>query len=67
MEAVALLVDGVTDADSANNAVPLYKGIRHALTSERECALVWNAKIKELGLFYNKVLKQYTVPNEEGI
>ena len=67
MEAVNTLVMTITDADSANAAVPLYKGIKHALTSERESALVWNAKIKELGLFYNKVLKQYTAPNEEGM
>ena len=67
MEAVNTLVVTITDAESANAAVPLYKGIKHALTSERESALVWNAKIKELGLFYNKVLKQYTAPNEEGM
>lgn len=66
MEAVALLVDGITDADSANTAVPLYKNIQHALTSERECALIWNAKIKELGLSYDKTLKQYTAP-EVGV
>lgn len=67
MEAVNTLVLTITDAESANAAVPLFKGIQHALTSEREAALIWNAKIKELGLFYNKVLHQYTAPNEEGI
>lgn len=67
MEAVNTLVSTITDAESANAAVPLFKGIQHALTSEREAALVWNARIKELGLFYNKVLKQYAEPTEEGI
>lgn len=67
METVNTLVQTITDAESANAAVPLFKGIQHALTSEREAALVWNARIKELGLFYNKVLKEYTAPNEEGI
>ena len=67
METVNALVSTITDADSANAAVPQFKNIKHALTSERESALVWNAKIKELGLFYNKILMQYTVPNEEGI
>lgn len=68
MEAVSILAASITDAESANAAVPLYKNIKHALTSERECALVWNAKIKELGLFYDKVLKQYTNPTpEEGV
>lgn len=67
METVNALVMTITDAESANAAVPQFKAIKHALTSERESALIWNAKIKELGLFYNKILMQYTVPNEEGI
>lgn len=66
MEAVNTLVITITDAESANAAVPLFKGIKHALTSEREAALVWNARIKELGLFYDKVLKQYTEAPKEG-
>ena len=66
MEAVNSLVFTITDAESANAAVPLFKGIKHALTSERESALVWNAKIKELGLFFDKVLKQYTEAPKEG-
>lgn len=66
MEAVNTLVITITDAESANAAVPLFKGIKQALTSEREAALVWNARIKELGLFYDKVLKQYTEAPKEG-
>lgn len=66
MEAVNTLVIAITDAESANAAIPLFKGIKHALTSEREAALVWNARIKELGLFYDKVLKQYTEAPKEG-
>ena len=66
MEAINTLVVTITDAESANAAVPLFKGIKHALTSEREAALVWNARIKELGLFYDKVLKQYTEAPKEG-
>lgn len=66
MEAVNTLVLTITDAESANAAVPLFKGIQHALTSERESALVWNARIKELGLFYDKVIKQYTEAPKEG-
>ena len=68
MAAVNTLVLTITDAESANAAMSLFKGIKHALTSERESALVWNAKIKELGLSYDKVLKQYTDPTtEEGV
>lgn len=66
MEAVNTLVLTVTDAESANAAMPLFKGIKHALTSERESALVWKARIKELGLFFDKVLKQYTEAPKEG-
>lgn len=66
MEAINTLVVTITDAESANAAVPLFKGIQHALTSEREAALVWNARIKELGLLYDKVLKQYTDAPKEG-
>lgn len=66
MEAVNALVSTITDPESANAAVPYFKGINHALTSEREAALVWNAKIKELGLFYDKVIKAYTPAPREG-
>ena len=66
MESVNTLVMTVTDAETANAAMPLFKGIKHALTSERESALVWNARIKELGLFFDKVLKQYTEAPKEG-
>ena len=67
VETVTALVQTVTNAESANAAIPIYKSVTHALTSERECALMWNEKIKELGLFYDKVLKCYTDPTpEEG-
>ncbi len=66
MEDASNLVQTITDAESANAAMPKFKGITHALTSERESALVWNAKIKELGLFYDNVLKQYTESPKEG-
>ena len=66
MEAVNAMVLTITDAESANAAMPLFKGIKHALTSERESALVWNARIKELGLFYDKALKQYSEAPKEG-
>jgi transcriptional regulator CtsR len=67
VETVTALVQTVTNAESANASIPIYKSVTHALTSERECALMWNEKIKELGLFYDKVLKCYTDPTpEEG-
>ena len=66
MQATYALVQTIKDAETANAATPLFKGINHALTSEREAARIWNARIKELGLFYDKVLKQYTEAPKEG-
>ena len=60
IEAGRQLVQSVTDAETANAVVSKLKKIEHALTSEREVALMWNNHIKSLGLFYDKVLKQYT-------
>lgn len=59
------IIQSVTDADSANSAMPKLKKIAHALTSELETNSAWNAHIKELGLFYDKVLKKYTAMPEE--
>ena len=63
------IVAGITDADSANAAMSKIKAVNHALTSKKEVNAAFNAKIKELGLFYDKVLKKYTpapaAPGEE--
>ncbi len=60
------LIAGITDADSANAAMAPYKAIKHALTSSKELSVAWNAKIKECGLFFDKVLKKYTPAPPEG-
>ena len=60
------IVAGITDADSANAAMPKIKAVNHALTSKKEVNAAFNAKIKELGLFYDKVLKKYTPAPAEG-
>ena len=60
------IVDSVTDADSANAAMAKIKAVKHALTSKKEVNAAFNAKIKELGLFYDKVLKKYTPAPAEG-
>lgn len=65
IEAAATLIQTVTDAETANAAAPLLKNIKHALTSEKEVAIAWNNHIKSLGLFYDKVLKEYTPAPEE--
>lgn len=60
------IVAGITDADSANAAMSKIKAVSHALTSKKEVNAAFNAKIKELGLFYDKVLKKYTPAPAEG-
>lgn len=60
------IVAGVTDVDSANAAMSKIKAVNHALTSKKEVNAAFNAKIKELGLFYDKVLKKYTPAPPEG-
>lgn len=60
------ILDGVQDAESANNSMKEFKGITHALTSEKELGAMWNARIKDLGLIYDKAQKKYTqVPEEK--
>lgn len=60
------IVDTITDADTANAAMPSIKSIKHALTSEKEVGVVFNAKIKACGLFYDKVIKKYTPKPDEA-
>lgn len=60
------IVAGITDADSANAAMSKIKAVNHALTSKKEVNAAFNTKIKELGLFYDKVLKKYTPAPAEG-
>ena len=60
------IINGITDADSANAAMPMFKGISHALTSAKESSNMWNAKTKELGLIYDKVLGKYTSKEKEA-
>ncbi len=61
------IVDTVTDANSANAAMPKIKAIAHALTSEKEVGVLFNNKVKACGLMFNQVLKKYTpIPPAEG-
>ena len=60
------IVAGIPEADSANAAMSKIKAVNHALTSKKEVNAAFNAKIKELGLFYDKVLKKYTPAPPEG-
>lgn len=59
------IIKSVVDAETATAAIPKLKAISHSLTSEREVNLAFNAHIKSLNLFWDKVLKQYTPAAEE--
>lgn len=65
MEAGREIIASATDAETANAAMPKLKKISHALTSELETNTAWNNHIKNLGLFYDRVLKKYTPKPEE--
>lgn len=54
------IIAAIVDADTANDAMPKYKAITHALTSNKELSVLWNDKIKACGLMFDKVLKKYT-------
>ena len=66
IKAAQTLIQTVIDAETANAAAPYLKNIEHALTSEKEVAIAWNNHIKSIGLFYDKVLKQYTPAPEKN-
>ena len=61
----AEIVAGITDVETANAAMLLMSDIEHALTSKKEVGVMFNSKIKELGLFWDPVLKKYTATPEE--
>ena len=54
-----LLIADVKDAQTANETFPLLAKLEHRLTSEREIKAEWVAKMKELGLVYDKATGQY--------
>lgn len=60
------LIATVTDAESANAALEAFNAIEHSLTSKKELLDLWNANARNRGLFYDKVLKRYTVPPEHA-
>lgn len=60
MEQARKIIDGLTDADSVNSAITGFKAIPHALTSGKEAGVLWNNKVKSLGLMFDKVLNKYT-------
>ena len=54
------IIESITDADSANAAAVKLKELNYALTAKAELGKLLNARIKETGLFWDKVLNAYT-------
>ena len=53
MEKAKAIIARVVDAESANVESLNFKDIRHAMTSQRDSAMLWNRRIKELGLVFS--------------
>lgn len=56
------IISKVVDAETANKAIESMAKLDHALTSKAEINDEWKAKIKSLGLMYDKARKQYYMP-----
>lgn len=54
MEEAKKIIDGVTDAESANAAVESLKALDHALTSRKEASALLKRKTNSLGLKFTK-------------
>lgn len=67
MEQVVAILEQVEDAESATFAMGQLLELDHVLTSKKEASAMLSKKAKELGLFYDKVLKAYTpAPEKDG-
>lgn len=65
MEAGMEVINTITDADTANAAMPEYKKLKHHKTSKRELDAEWNKKIKDCGLEFDKAAKKYVTAAPE--
>ena len=60
------LIETIKDVETANAAMAEWKKLKHALTSSKELGVLWNSRIKALGLAFDNVLGQYyALPAEE--
>lgn len=59
MEAVKPIMESIVDSETALAATAQLKGISHALSSEREARDMLSAKVKELGLKWDKAAGAY--------
>lgn len=65
IEKVKGMVDGVTDADTANACLKTIGGMEHVLTSKKESGKILNDKCKALGLVYSKATGSYVAGDAE--
>ncbi len=68
MEQGKALIATVVDVDSANEALPAFQEIEHALTSKKELMAMWNANAKAHKISYDRALGSYvpaSPPKEE--
>lgn len=61
------IIAKIKDADSANAEMVNFKAVPHALTSKKELSTLWNDKIKECGLQFNRESGVYEpIPTAPG-
>ena len=66
METVRKLIDGITDADSALNAMNEIKVLDHASTSKEEAKKMLKEKAASIGLKYGPAVGRFIKISEEG-
>ena len=59
IDSVKEMVEGVTDADTANACLKTIGSMEHVLTSKKECGKILNDKAKSLGLTFSKATGSY--------
>lgn len=64
MQVVKNIVDGVTDEQSANEAVKTIPAMEHVLTSKKEASAMLNAKAQSIGLKFNPKALRYESAKE---
>ena len=65
MQTAQEIINGITDAETANAAIPQMRAISHALTSQKESGVAFNAKIAECNLTWDAATKQYIPAPED--
>lgn len=59
------IIDGIVDAQTANEKMAAFKAIPHALTSQRELKVLWNRRMKECGVTFDNAKKCYVSKDEK--